>query len=69
MLAMKEEWGKTGYDDLLKKYTIGKGQLYFILSDPSPKNIAKKLKKSLESVKLIRERHDLIVSEYKRNHS
>jgi Mor family transcriptional regulator len=67
MLAMKEEWGKTGYDDLLRKYRIGKRQLYFIITKP-PKAVAKKLKKSLEAVKLIRERHDLIIREYRRYH-
>ena len=68
MLAMKEEWGKTGYDDLLRKYRIGKNQLYFIITEP-PKVVAKELKKSLDAVKLIRKRHDLIMMEYKRGHS
>lgn len=68
MLAMKEEWGKTGYDDLLRKYRIGKNQLYFILTKP-PREVARKLKKSQEAVKLIRERHDGIIREYKRSRS
>jgi hypothetical protein len=64
-----KEWGKTGYDDILKRYRIGKGHLYSIINSSSSVRIAKKLKVSREAIELIKKRHELILYEYKRSHS
>jgi len=61
-----KEWGRTAYDDLLKKYRIPKGQLYYILSEPNLTVVARKLKKSTEGLRQIRKRYAMIVDDYKR---
>ena len=62
---MREEWGKTRYDDLLKKYRVGRNRLYFILTG-NIDEVSKTLKKSKETVREFRNRHDVIVSEFKK---
>jgi len=58
---MNKEWRKTGYDDLIKKYKVGKSHLYEILTD-DPNEMAKNLKKGIHVIMDFRNRHDLMVS-------
>jgi hypothetical protein len=60
---IKEEWGKTRYDDILKRYRIGKSHLYSIITTDMAADMAKKLKVSMNAIQAIRKRHDLIVRE------
>lgn len=63
-MKMPSEWGKSGYDDLLKKYKVGRGRLYFILTDEL-NNIAKTLKISKKTIIDFRDRHTLILKQRK----
>ena len=65
---IKEEWGKTRYDDILKRYRTGKDHLYSIITTDAPADMAKKLKVSTNAIQAIRKRHDLIVMEYRKTH-
>ncbi len=56
-MEIPEEWGKTRYDDILKKYKLGKGHLFFIITEPDIDVIARKLKLSRDAIKQIRDRH------------
>lgn len=67
-LIIKKEWGKTRYDDILKRYRIGKSHLYSIITTDAPADMAKKLKVSTNAILAIRKRHDLIVMEYRKTH-
>jgi hypothetical protein len=57
---MNNEWGKTGYDDLLKRYRVGKSHLYNIIYE-DPKIMSKELRKSLNVIMDFRKRHDDIL--------
>ncbi len=62
-----EEWGKTGYDDLLRKYRVGKSHLYEIITTNYPGKVAKKLKKGKEVIMEFRKRHEIIVGKKSKN--
>lgn len=59
-MEIPEEWGKTRYDDILKKYKLGKSHLFFIITEPDPDLIARKLKLSRAAIKQIKDRHSQI---------
>ena len=61
-----KSWGPSMYDDLLKKYKIPKGRLFFILTEPDEKKINAVVKKSMTGIREIRKRHDFILSEYRK---
>ena len=57
---MNNEWGKTGYDDLLKRYRVGKSHLYNIIYE-DPKIMSKELRKGINVIMDFRKRHDDIL--------
>ena len=61
-----KSWGSSMYDDILKKYDIPKGRLFFIIDEPDEKKISFEVRKSIRGIREIRKRHSFIVSEYRR---
>ena len=64
-----EEWGKTGYDDILERYRIPKKHLYFILDEPDISVVRNRLRKSLAGLKEIRVRYEFIKKEVNKKRS
>ena len=54
------------YDDILKKYDIPKGRLFFIINEPDEKKIIFEVRQAIKGIREIRKRHSFIVSEYRR---
>lgn len=65
-MNIPEEWGKTRYDDILKEYRIPKIQLFFIITEPDVSKVRFKLRRPLEGIIKIRDRHKMIVGEHKK---
>lgn len=58
------QWGRTRYDDLIRKYKVGKGRLYFILTENDDK-VARELKIAKSGVKAFKKRHELILKDHR----
>jgi len=62
------EWGKSRYDDLLKKHKLGKSHLYEIITTNDIDALSRKLKKGKHVFMDIRKRHDAIVKYYREHY-